>query len=99
VKAACERADLAHRRARDDGEQIDRINLAHQKRNFVMNDLIPKADSLATKGDLLATKADLELAVQNLTALLTIRLGSIIVAGFAAIAVLEWIDATCFGTR
>jgi hypothetical protein len=63
-----------------------------------MNDVLSKPDSLA-KGDLLATKPDLELAVQNMTMSLTIRLGSIIVAGFVVIAVLERIDATFLGTR
>ena len=64
-----------------------------------MNDVVSKPDSLATKGDLLATKADLELAVQKMTMSLTIHLGSIIVAGFVVIAVLERIDATFLGTR
>jgi hypothetical protein len=65
----------------------------------MMNDVDSKPDSLATKSDLLATKVDLELAFQNLILSLTIRPGSMLVAGFVVIAVLEWIEATCLGTR
>ena len=48
---------------------------AEAARNFVMNELV--------------TKTDMALALDNLTYRLTIRLGSMIAAGIAALAVLE----------
>lgn len=48
---------------------------AEAAREFVMNELV--------------TKADLALSLDNLKSAMTIRLGSIIVAGIAALAVLQ----------
>jgi hypothetical protein len=48
---------------------------AEAARNFIMNELV--------------TKSDLALALENVTSALTIRLGGMIAAGIAALAVLQ----------
>ena len=53
-----------------------------------MTDAATKADLLATKADLAATTADLRAAFEAQTDRLTIILGGILIAGFAAMALL-----------
>ena len=58
-----------------------------------MGELVTKTDFAATNAalttDLAATKADLTLALDNAVLRLTIRIGSMIGAGIAALAILD----------
>ena len=59
---------------------------AEAAREFVMGDLVTKADLLAVKADLQAVKADLHTAMDNLSLRLTLRLGLMLAAGLATLA-------------
>jgi hypothetical protein len=59
---------------------------AEAAREFVMGDLVTKADLQATKADLQATMADLKVAMDTLSLRLTLRLGVMLAAGFATLA-------------
>jgi hypothetical protein len=66
---------------------------AEAAREFVMGELVTKADLLAIKADLQATKADLQAmkadlqtAIDNLSLRLTLRLGVMLAAGLATLA-------------
>jgi hypothetical protein len=53
-----------------------------------MTEVATKADLAATKADLRATTADLEAAIELATLRLTVRLGGILIAGFAVMGLL-----------
>jgi hypothetical protein len=53
-----------------------------------MTEAATKADLAATEADLKATTADLKAAFELATLRLTVRLGGILIAGFAAMALL-----------
>lgn len=66
---------------------------AEAAREFVMGELVTKADLLAIRADLLATKADLQAmkadlqtAIDTLSLRLTLRLGVMLAAGLATLA-------------
>jgi hypothetical protein len=66
---------------------------AEAAREFVMGELVTKADLVAVKADLLAVKADLQAtkadllaAMDTLSLRLTLRLGVMLAAGLATLA-------------
>ena len=59
---------------------------AEAAREFVMGELVTKADLVAVKADLLAVKADLVAAMDTLSLRLTLRLGVMLAAGLATLA-------------
>ena len=66
---------------------------AEAAREFVMGELVTKADLVSIKADLLATKADLQAmkadlqtAMDTLSLRLTLRLGVMLAAGLATLA-------------
>jgi len=59
---------------------------AEAAREFVMGELVTKADLLAIKADLQAAKADLRAAMDTLSLRLTLRLGVMLAAGLATLA-------------
>ena len=59
---------------------------AEAAREFVMGELVTKADLLAIKADLQATKAELQAAMDALSLRLTLRLGVMLAAGLATLA-------------
>jgi hypothetical protein len=65
---------------------------AEAARQFIMAELVTKADLLTTRqqfeADLLATRQQLEAALDNLGLRLTVRLGIMLAAGLGALAAL-----------
>ena len=59
---------------------------AEAAREFVMGDLVTKADLLVVKADLQALRADLHAAMDTLSLRLTLRLGVMLAAGLATLA-------------
>ena len=59
---------------------------AEAAREFVMGELVTKADLLVVKVDLQALRADLQAAMDTLSLRLTLRLGVMLAAGLAALA-------------
>ena len=56
---------------------------AEAAREFVMGELVTKADLQAIRADLQATKADLQAAMDTLSLRLTLRLGVMLATGLA----------------
>ncbi|MBI2735203.1 MAG: hypothetical protein HYX38_01415 [Rhodospirillales bacterium] len=59
---------------------------AEAAREFVMGELVTKADLQAVKADLQVVKADLLAAMDTLSLRLTLRLGVMLAAGLATLA-------------
>lgn len=59
---------------------------AEAAREFVMGELVTRADLLVVKADLQAMKADLQAAMDTLSLRLTLRLGVMLAAGLATLA-------------
>jgi hypothetical protein len=59
---------------------------AEAAREFVMGELVTKADLQAIRADLQATKAGLHAAMDTLSLRLTLRLGVMLAAGLATLA-------------
>jgi hypothetical protein len=82
------------KRLRDGGVPQDQAEAhAEAARDFIMAELATKADVLAVRTDLLATEQRLQNSIEKLddkidtqTLRMTVRLGTIVVVGFGALA-------------